>query len=168
MTLSTTKTAQERCIRLVHKRAKLRTKPCKGASTLCHVHTMPRSRMQYNGALSSAHAAKLIASILKKNFLLTIFQFTKTVNGETHTHHIPCQKLCLTNTVGKYRHGKPLMMSTLCRSNFHAAQHSAKCYSMQKPCRSCAALTCMLCLSFTSRQHYILLHSAIRHSVDSP
>ncbi len=106
---------------------------------------MPRGRMQHNTALPcgkscSAYATKLIMFTLKNNFLPTIFQFTKTMEWKTRTRHMPHQKLCLTTVDSKYRHGKPLMRPTLCRSNFHAVQHSATCHSMQKPCRSCVAL----------------------------
>ncbi len=103
----------------------------KSASTLC------RSRMQHIttlvlGKSCSAYAAKLITSTLKKNFLPTVFQFTKTVEWETRTQHMLCQKLCLAIVDGKYRHGKPLLRPILRRSNFHAVQHSTTCCGMQK------------------------------------
>ncbi len=105
-----------------------------------HIAAMPRSRS------CSAYAANLFASTLKKNFSLTIFQVTKTVQL---TLNNTTSKLCriflsdwllqfwnslliichaknyVYNTVdSKYRRSKPLMKLTLCRSNFHAARHS--------------------------------------------
>ncbi len=97
------------------------------------------------------YATKLITSTLKNNFLPTIFQFTKTVELKTCTHQMPCQKLCLPTIDGRYRHSKSLMRLTFCQSNFHAAQHSAICYGMQKPCRSRATLTSALISVFATQ-----------------
>ncbi len=67
-----------------------------------------------HGKSCSAYAAKLISSTLKKNFLLTIFQFTKTVD-EKHVHIICHGKNKYLITVdGKYQHDKPLMRPTFC------------------------------------------------------
>ncbi len=83
----------------------------------------------------SEYATKLIISKLKKNFLSIIFQFTKTVKRETHTHHMPCQKLYLTTVDGKYWCNKPLMRPTFCQSNFHACgilQYATACRNHAK------------------------------------
>ncbi len=79
----------------------------------------------------------------KKHFAdyISVYKNCRTKNTETRTHHMPCQKLCLATVDGKYQCGKPLMIPTPCRSNFHAARHSATCCDMQKPCRSHATLT---------------------------
>ncbi len=82
------------------------------------VHTMPHGRMQHNMALlrgksRSPYASELITSILKNNFLPTIFQFTKSVKWETCTHHVLCQKLCLATFDVKYSRGKPLMIPAI-------------------------------------------------------
>ncbi len=93
---------------------------------------------------------KLIMSTLKKNFLPTIFQFTKTVEWETCTHHMPHQKLHLTTVSSKYRCDKPPMRLTFCRSNFHTTRHSATCHNMQKLSQSCVALMSTLFLAFAT------------------
>ncbi len=105
---------------------------------------------------------------LKNHFLITIFQFTKTVEQETHMHYMPLQKLGLTTADSKYRYGKPLMILTLCRSNFYAVRHSTICCGMQKLCWSHATLTSTLFSAFATQQSCVLLHSAARHNVDAP
>ncbi len=111
----------------------------------------------------SAYAAKLISSTLKKNFVSTISQFTKTVKQETRTYYMLRQKLNLTTVDGKYWCSKPLMISTRCWSNFHAGRHHATCCSMQKLCRSYVILTSTLFSAFAVWQSCVLLHSAARH-----
>ncbi len=83
-------------------------------------------------------------------------------------YHMLSQKLCLTTVESKYRHVKPLMRPTLCQLNFHAIRHSTTCHSMQKLCRSSTALMSTLFLAFTGWQSRILLHFAVRQSMNIP
>ncbi len=74
------------------------------AEILRCVHTMPHIRMQHNAASpcgknSSAYAAKLITSTLKKNFLPTIFQFSAIIFCEvaSRIEFIEIIRHCLMN-----------------------------------------------------------------------
>ncbi len=113
------------------------------------------------------YAAKFITSTLRKNFLPTRFQFTRTVERETHTHHMPQQKLRLITVGGKYQCDEFFMRPTFCQSNFLAVRHSATRFRMQKPCQSRTALTSTLFLAFAAWQSDILLQFALRYRVDA-
>ncbi len=91
-----------------------------------------------------------------KNWSHTIFQHKPTVCNNFQFFFkqfcilsIPVKNyLTLLTVDSKYQCEKPLMRLTFCRSNFHAARHSATCHSMQKLCRSHTKLTSTLFLAF--------------------
>ncbi len=121
---------------------------------------MPHCRMQHNAALllgksCSAYTAKLITSKLKKNYLPTIFIFTKTVEWETPKHHMPHQKLHLHYS----------WWQILARQTFDDTDTSDRIFmphGILQHAATFAVLTSTLFSAFVTQQSHIVVRSALR------
>ncbi len=137
---------------------------CAGAFTLCRVVEYGHATWQKLLGI----CCKINLVHIKTEFFANYISVYKNCEWEIRIHRMPCHKLRLTAADGKYQGDKSLIRPTFCRSNFHAAQHSATCRTMQIWCQSCAAMTSTLFLAFVTGRSHILLHFTMWHSVDIP
>ncbi len=101
---------------------------------------------------------------IKKEFSADSLQFTKTVKQDQWTSSV-----FFCNWLMSFRN--PLLV--ICRManrwwDRHFADRIFMPHGMPKPCLSHSALTSTLFSPFATRQGHILLHSAMRHSVNEP